>query len=205
MNSKEVHRQWAERSGVYSPEYYADYGADHRSESVRSILERFVDREAAILEVGCSSGRHLAYLLEHGFENLAGIDVNDDAFDVMAETYPDLAATGTFYHDTIEAAIEPFADGHFDVVYSVETLQHLPPEAEGVLEDLARITDDLLITIENEGDDSESAEPDVKYVDDEFPLYHRNWNRVFTDLGFVEVAARSDKRDTVRAFRPPQQ
>ncbi|QCS41113.1 bifunctional 2-polyprenyl-6-hydroxyphenol methylase/3-demethylubiquinol 3-O-methyltransferase UbiG [Natrinema versiforme] len=203
MNSNEVRRQWAERSGAYSPEYYAYYGPDHRSESIHGILDRFVDRDAAVLELGCSSGRHLAHLYEHGFENLHGIDVNDDAFDVMEETYPDLAAGGTFYHDTIEDTVGDFADGRFDIVYSVETLQHIHPDAEWVLEDLTRITDDLLITVENEGDDdgSESDGPDVSYVNDDFPLYHRDWNRVFTDLGLLEVDAESGKRDTVRAFR----
>ncbi|MFD1563183.1 class I SAM-dependent methyltransferase [Haloarchaeobius amylolyticus] len=208
MNSTEVRRQWAERSGEYSPEYYAYYGPDETSETIRSILERFVGRDASILELGCSSGRHLAHLHDHGFESLSGIDVNDDAFDVMAETYPELAADGTFYHDSIEAVVGEFDDGQFDVVYSVETLQHLHPDAEWVLEDLARITADLLITIENEGegerDGSESATPNVSYVNDDVPLYHRDWNRVFTELGLLEVEATSGKRDTVRTFRSPQ-
>jgi len=206
VNSTEVRRQWAERSGEYSPEYYAYYGPDETSETIRSILERFVGRDAAILELGCSSGRHLAHLHEHGFEDLSGIDVNDDAFDVMAETYPDLAADGTFYHDSIEAVVGDFDDDQFDVVYSVETLQHLHPDAEWVLEELPRITADLLITIENEGEDdeAESAAPDVSYVNDDFPLYHRDWNRVFTELGLLEVEATSGKRDTIRTFRTPQ-
>ncbi|MDF9744952.1 class I SAM-dependent methyltransferase [Natrinema salsiterrestre] len=207
MNSKEVHRQWAERSGEYSPEYYASYGSDHRSESIRSRLERFVDRDASVLELGCSSGRHLAYLSEHGFDDLAGIDVNDDAFDVMAESYPELAAAGTFYHGTIEDVVAAFDDGRFDVVYSVETLQHIHPDSEWVLEDIARITDDLLVTIENEGDDNrqQSGAPDVSYVNDDFPLYHRDWKRVFTELGFAEIDVESGTRDTVRTFRPPSE
>jgi len=175
VNSNEVRRQWAERTGEYSPEYYAYYGPDERSESILERLDRFVDRDASVLELGCSSGRHLAHLYEHGFDNLAGIDVNDDAFDVMEETYPDLAAAGTFYHDTIEDVVGDFDDDQFDVVYSVETLQHLHPDAEWVLEDICRITDDLLITVENEGEDDEqtdhpeSADPNVSYVNDDFP------------------------------------
>ncbi len=209
VNSNEVRRQWAERTGEYSPEYYAYYGPDERSESVRDLLERFVDPEASVLELGCSSGRHLAHLYDHGFENLTGIDVNDDAFDVMEETYPDLAAAGTFYNDTIEGVVGDFDDDRFDVVYSVETLQHLHPDVEWVLEDISRITDDLLITVENEGDDetahSESADPDVSYVNDDFPLYHRDWNRVFTELGLLEVDVEVGDRDTVRAFRTSQE
>jgi len=206
VDSNEVRRQWAERSGEYSPEYYAYYGPNETSDSIRSIVERFVDRDAHVLELGCSSGRHLSHLFGHGFENLTGIDVNADAVDVMAETYPELAAHGTFYVDAIEDVVGDFDDGQFDVVYSVETLQHLHRDAEWVFAELARITDVLLVTVENEGtvDHSRANDPDVNdvnYVNDEFPLYYRDWNRIFTDLGFVEVDATSGDRDTVRTFR----
>ncbi|NHN47137.1 class I SAM-dependent methyltransferase [Halostella sp. JP-L12] len=203
MNSNEVRRQWAERSGEYSPEYYAYYGPDERSESVRSLLDRFLDRDARVLELGCSSGRHLSHLYEGGFENLAGIEVNADAFDVMADAYPDLYGDGTFYVDAIEDVVRDFDDGQFDAVYSVETLQHLHPDVEWVFEELVRIADDLVVTVENEGDgDPNATDPEVNYVREDVPLYYRDWNRVFTDLGLVEVAAESGDRDTVRAFRP---
>ena len=202
MDSNEIRRQWAERSGEFSPEYYAYYGPDGASESVRRSLDRFLDRDAAVLELGCSSGRHLAHLHEHGFENLAGIEVNDDAFDVMADTYPELAADGTFYSAAIEDVVGDFEDGRFDAVFSVETLQHLHPDVEWVFEELSRVTDDLLVTVENEGErDAAGTDPDVNYVDEDVPLYHRDWNRVFTDLGFAEVDVESGSRDTVRTFR----
>ncbi|MHC3438885.1 class I SAM-dependent methyltransferase [Natrialbaceae archaeon A-gly3] len=203
MNSTDVRREWAERSGEYSPAYYAYYGPDERSEMVRRILERVVDRDASVLELGCSSGRHLAHLTDHGFENLAGIELNGDAFDVMDEAYPDLAANGTFYHAAIEDVVTDLKDGQFDVVYSVETLQHLHPDVEWVFEELARITDNYLVTVENEGDAPESGADDleVNYVRDDVPLYYRNWKRVFTDLGFVEIDSRQGERDTIRTFR----
>ncbi|EMA42260.1 class I SAM-dependent methyltransferase [Halobiforma nitratireducens] len=215
MDSNEVRRQWANRSAAYSPEYYAYHGPDKRSKSVRGLLERFVDRDASILELGCSSGRHLSHLADHGFEDLAGIELNGDAFDVMAESYPELAEQGTFHHAAIEDVVEEFEDGQFDAVYSVETLQHVSPDSRWVFAELARITSDLLVTVENEGDRSVSTESgddadteastdyEVTYVTDDVPLYHRDWNRVFTDQGLVEVAAEAGKRDTVRAFRPP--
>lgn len=203
MNSNDVRRQWAERSGEYSPEYYAYYGPDETSEIICSTLDQFLDRSTPILELGCSSGRHLSYLYEHGFENLAGIEVNDEALDVMEETFPDLAANGEFYLNAIEDVISDFDNNQFGAVYSVETLQHLHPDAEWVFEELARITDDLLITVENEGehDRAQSTDSDVNYINDDFPLYYRDWNAIFTDLGLSEVAANSDQRDTIRTFR----
>ena len=203
MDSHEVRRQWADRSGEYSPAYYAYYGPNETSEAIRASLDRFLDADARILELGCSSGRHLSHLHEHGFEALAGIELNDEALDVMAESYPELAADGTFYLDAIEDVVGEFPDDAFDAVYSVETLQHLHPDVEWVFEELVRITDDVLVTVEHEGDteDADASDPGVNYVNDEFPLYYRDWNAVFTDLGLVEVAASQRERDTMRTFR----
>ncbi|MFQ3318321.1 MAG: SAM-dependent methyltransferase [Natronomonas sp.] len=201
MDSNQVRRQWADRSGEYSPTYYAHHGPDDRSESVRSAIDRFLGRDAAILELGCSSGRHLAHLHDDGFENLTGIELNEEAFEVMDETYPDLAETGTFHHAAIENVIKSFDDGQFDAVYSVETLQHLHPDVEWVFAEIARITDDVLVTVENEGGDDADSDDGVNYVNGEFPLYYRDWNGVFTDLGFEAVDAEEGKRDIVRTFR----
>ena len=208
MNPDEVRQRWEERSGEYSPDYYAYYGPNETSDLLRTTLDATVGPDAAVLELGCSSGRHLSHLHEHGYDDLHGIEINDEAFDVMDDAYPDLAASGTFYADAIEAVVTDFEDGRFDAVYSVETLQHIHPDDDWVFEELARITDDLLAVAENEGDDNsdttadqQSAEKDVNYVNDEFPLYYRHWSRIFTELGFAEVESESLKRDTLRVFR----
>ncbi len=203
MDYTSVRDEWAGRSGEYSPAYYAYYGSNETSELVRETLDRYLEDDAAVLEIGCSSGRHLAHLAAHGFGNLSGVDINAEAFDVMAEQYPALAADGTFYCGPIEDVIGDFDDGQFDAVYSVETLQHLHPDAEWVFEEVARITDDVLVTVENEGaaHGSPTTDADVNYVDEAIPLYYRNWNRVFTSLGFVEVDAVRADRDTARTFR----
>jgi SAM-dependent methyltransferase len=223
VNSDEVRQRWAERSGEYSPTYYAHRGPDETSDEILDLLDSTVGADAAVLELGCSSGRHLAHLHDHGYDDLHGIEINDEAFDVMADAYPDLADAGTFYHDAIETAVAEFEDDRFDAVFSVETLQHIHPDDEAVFGELARITGDVLVTVENENrdgdedsesldadDESESAEAEsteaaarrgVNYVREEFPLYYRNWNRIFTELGFEEIACRPTKRDTLRAFR----
>jgi SAM-dependent methyltransferase len=199
VNPDEVLDDWAERSGEYSPEYYAYYGPNETSDLLRDRLDAVVDTDATVLELGCSSGRHLAHLHEGGYEELHGVEINAEAFEVMADSYPDLAATGSFHHGAIEEVVETFDDDAFDVVYSVETLQHVHPDNEWVFEELARITADLLVTVENEGEDGDEVA--VNYVNDEFPLYYRDWNRVFTALGFEEIEVVPLDRDTFRAFR----
>jgi SAM-dependent methyltransferase len=212
VNAHDVRRQWADRTGEFSPVYYAHRGPNETSEAIRTTIARHVPTDAPVLEVGCSAGRHLAHLHRHGFENLTGVDVNGEAFDVMAETYPALAEAGTFHVDAIEDVVGEFADDRFAATYSVETLQHVHPDADWVFAELARVTDDLLITVENEGSDgasdeegaataSDSGAPEVTHVRDDLPLYHRNWRRVFTELGFVEVDVSVGDRDTMRTFR----
>ena len=155
-----------------------------------------------MLELGCSSGRHLAHLHDQGFTDLHGVELNADAFDVMAEHYPDLAAAGTFHATAIEDIVEEFETDAFDAVYSVETLQHVHPDASWVFAELARITGGLLVIVENEGDVARDG-PGVNYVNDDVPLYYRDWHRVFSDLGLEQVAVESLDRDTARAFRHP--
>lgn len=202
MDPDEVRRQWETRSGEYSPAYYAHYGPDGTSETIRRTFDGLLGRSAEILELGCSSGRHLAHLHGRGYGNLSGIDLNGDAFDVMAGAYPGLAEAGTFHHDTIENAIRRFETGRFDAVYSVETLQHIHPDTEWVFGEIARIADGVVLTAENEGDGdvSPSAEPEVNYVMEDVPLYYRNWQHVFADCGFVQTDVAHGKRDTVRTF-----
>lgn len=203
MEPEENRRGWATRSGEFSPEYYAVIGPNEVSETLGSVLEYYVPEDAKILEIGCSSGRHLAHLLESGFSNLTGIDINDESFDIMDEHFPDLAETGTFQTGAIEDIVSEYPDGAFDVVYSVETLQHIHPDNTWVFEELVRITDDMLITAENEGNSPERGREgqEVSCVHDEFPLYHRDWKEVFSNLGLAQILCKPTNRDTVRVFR----
>lgn len=203
MNPDDVRQDWAERSGKFSPEYYARIGPNEVSRTLVDVLTHYVDDSAAILEMGCGSGRHLAHLRDHGFGNLTGIDINDRSFSVLGEQYPRLAETGTFHTGAIEELLPEFDDDAFDVVYSVETLQHIHPDDEWVFAEFARITTDLLVTAENEGNGPTRgrAEAPVSYVDDEFPLYHRDWKAVFTDKGFAQLIREPTSRDTIRVFR----
>lgn len=198
MDAEEVRTEWLERSGEYSPDYYAYYGADEVSEAIRERIERAVGPDASVLELGCSSGRHLAHLHDAGYRDLWGIEINEAAGDVMRETYPDLASDGRFRFEAIEDVVGEFAEDRFDAVFSVETLQHIHPDDDWVFAEVARIADELVVTAEIE------AEAEVTYVKDSVPLYHRDWRATFTGLGLEEITAAEVGRDTVRAFRPPE-
>jgi ubiquinone/menaquinone biosynthesis C-methylase UbiE len=203
INPDDNHRTWAERSEEYSPEYYAEIGANEVSETLAAVFDHYVASGAAILELGCSSGRHLEHLRKQGYTDLTGIDLNDNSFEVMAEYFPRLIETGTFHTGAIEEYLPTVPDDHFDVVYSVETLQHVHPDDEWVFEEVARVGSDLVITAENEGNSPDRGRVDSKVstVNDDFPLYHRDWKAVFSELGLAHLLCESGKRDTVRVFR----
>ena len=199
MNPDDVHEQWATRAGEFSPTYYAHQGPNRASERVYAALDRVVGAEASVLELGCNVGRHLAYLHDHGYTDLHGIELNPEAFEVMAEQFPALAAAGTFHETTIESVVPEFDDDAFDAVFSVQTLQHVHPDESWVFDDVARVAADVLVTVENEGDHTDR---EVNYVDDSFPLYYRDWHEVFTSRGLVETHNEQIDRDTLRVFEP---
>ncbi len=205
MQPEDNRRSWAERSGEFSPTYYAHLGPNEVSETLASVFEYYAPEDAAVLEVGCSSGRHLEYLRQRGYENLTGVDINEESFEVMAEYFPTLAETGTFHAGAIEDLLPEFEDDAFDVVYSVETLQHVHPDDEWVFDELIRVSGDLLVTAENEGNSPERGREgaEVSCVNDDFPLFHRDWKRVFSDRGLAHLLREPTKRDTIRVFRVP--
>ena len=75
MDSDDVRAAWEDRSGEYSPTYYAHYGPDETSELVRATITTCVGEGARVLEVGCGVGRHLAPLVEAGVTDVTGVDV----------------------------------------------------------------------------------------------------------------------------------
>jgi SAM-dependent methyltransferase len=205
MNPEDTRRAWAERDGEFSPEYYAQIGPNDVTETIVALCRQYLDDDAAILEVGCGSGRHLAALYDAGFENLAGIDLNADAIGVMREHYPQTAEAVSFQAGAMEDLVPEMDDDAFDLVYSVETLQHVHPDDTWVFEDLVRVTDDLLLTAENEGNapDRGREHGAVSHVDDGVPLYHRDWKRVFHERGLAQLLREAGPRDVIRLFRAP--
>ncbi|MFB6104624.1 MAG: class I SAM-dependent methyltransferase [Halobacteriaceae archaeon] len=195
MDTEETRRRWAERTGAYSPAYYAHYGPNRVSRRLAELLADAPGTDGAVLEIGCGSGRHLAHLHDQGFGDLTGVDVNPEAAHVLHTTYPALADVCTLYIDPIEDLVEEVPGDAFEAVFAVETLQHIHPDATGVFEGIADIAADRLITVETEGDPA--AAPNVI---DGVPLYYRRYDAVFGDTEFDQVAVETRDRGTLRVF-----
>lgn len=199
VEASDVRAKWASRSGEFSPRYYAYYGPDESSERLADALEDNVDPSAAVLELGCSSGRHLKYLHDRGYEDLSGIEINEEAIDVMRETYPDVAEAGAVFADSIESVVSSMDDREYDAVFSVQTLQHIHEDSEWVFDEIRRITDRVLVTVEIEGDRGADEDVSVQSVGD-VPITYRNWQRVFEGEGLEQVRVERFENNTLRAF-----
>ncbi len=84
------------------------------------------DRQCRILEIGCSSGRLMLQLRQHGYQNVAGIDISEKAVKLCQDS--GLAAT------TMDAQRLDFPDNSFDVITASDVLEHLEDEKRALQE-----------------------------------------------------------------------
>lgn len=96
-----------------------------------------------VLEFGCNAGRNLAELRQCLPDaTLAGVDVNAASITWGRRRWPDLDLTSGD-----ESALSRFADGSFDVAFTVSALDHVPL-LDRVGAELTRVTDALLVLAE---------------------------------------------------------
>lgn len=144
-----VHAYWANPSDeVNAPDRYLE--GKVKSDFLLSIMERFVDKDADILEIGCNVGRNLNRLYEAGYHNLVGIEINRHATELMKQAYPEMAANAIIHNGSVEDVIPTLDDEAFDAVFTVAVLEHIHWKSEWVFEEIVRATNDTLITIEDE-------------------------------------------------------
>lgn len=101
-------------------------------------------KDWAILEVGCGAGRNLAYLYDHGYTNLVGIEINPHAIALLRRTYPQLKDV-TIHEGPAEEVLPTLADDQFKVAFTMSTLQHIHPDSVAVFDHLARVAARLLV------------------------------------------------------------
>jgi pseudaminic acid biosynthesis-associated methylase len=121
--SGEFGRNYTARNS-FTPEqvdelWFRNYGRT-RTELNRTFFSS-VPFNARILEVGCNIGNQLLLLQKLGYQNLYGIDVQNQALEVARSR----TETIEFHHSS--AFSLPFEDGFFDLVYTSGVLIHISP------------------------------------------------------------------------------
>jgi SAM-dependent methyltransferase len=165
----EIHRYWkAPDDGSNQPEDYLDpKGGKARSEFLLSLID--LPRDASILEVGCNVGRNLNHLHEAGYRNLTGIELSEQAVEVLRREFPHLA---DIWVGAAEDILPTF--DRFDLVFTMAVLVHIHPASEqAVFGELARIAKKLIV-IEDERSET-------------WRHFPRRYGPIFEDFGMKQV------------------
>ena len=144
--------------------YIEDNG---RSNMLVDIVKNKIafETDRTILELGCNVGRNLSSLEIVGYTNLAGVDVNEKALDMVK-------ANACLMLGPIEKIL-PRILQPYGLVFTMAVLQHIPPENDEVFKHIARLGKNLL-TIEDESCSSSRHFP-------------RNYKIVFEKLGLRQM------------------
>ena len=90
-----------------------------------------LDRDAAVLDIGTSTGTNLRMLRALGFGNVQGLDLSDDAIRFCAEKGFPAVRKG-------DVRDMPFAANLFDLVLATDVIEHVDDDAKAVTE-IARV------------------------------------------------------------------
>lgn len=107
-----------------------------RSEALAGLIHD-LPGDATILEVGCNVGRNLAYLHDHGWPNVAGVEISPHAVELLRETYPQLADRPI--HLGPAEQVLPTLSESYDLVFTMAVLEHIHPSSVVVFDEIARL------------------------------------------------------------------
>ena len=136
----------------------------------------------SVLEVGCNIGGNLRWIAEVvGAENVAGVDVNEKALEILRERVPGVDAR------LAPARGLPFDDGQFDLVFTTGVLIHQhPDELPGVMAEIVRCSGRFVICGEYHADEL----TEVPYRGQEGALFKQDYGalyqRSFPELELVD-------------------
>ena len=91
------------------------------------IARHRIATDAAVLDIGTSTGTNLRLLKELGFANRVGLDLSDEAIRWCAEKGLGEVKKG-------DACNLPFADGQFGLVLATDIIEHVDDDARAIRE-----------------------------------------------------------------------
>jgi len=197
---EEIHNYWKNpNDGKNKIENFANPNKEKtRSALLLDVIhQQNVSKQSKILELGCNVGRNLNYLYGKGYCNLSGIEINTSALKKMEEIYPDLFTSITIFNNSIEEQISYFSEGEFDIVFTMAVLEHIHSESEWIFQEMSRITNGYLITIEDEKGNSSRHFP-------------RQYGKIFKKIGLKQILEQKcnlpdlPKGFKVRVFTKPR-
>lgn len=174
---EDTHDYWrSPDDGVNAPREYLEARGQASSEFLLSIVRRYAEPAASILEIGCNAGRNLEHLRRAGYRSLTGVEISASAVEHLQMELPELADVATIQVGSAEELLPQMADGQFDLVFTMAVLVHVHPESSRLFEEIERVSASTLIAIEDE----ETVSP---------RHFKRRYRELFEGLGMREVEA----------------
>ena len=144
-----------------------------RGEFLVRLMSRYATHGSSILELGCRAGKNIAPLFDAGFEDICGVEEDARRVGLLSETHPRLGAI-RIINAPVKEAVTAFADGGFDVVFTVGFFEGPRGGHARLFAEMARVARSHLVIIEDERPRGTGDEA-VNYRD------------VFEPLGFTQV------------------
>ncbi|WP_050671026.1 methyltransferase domain-containing protein [Luteipulveratus halotolerans] len=146
----------------------------YRSHALRKLIDD-LPRDSRILELGCNIGRNLAYLHDHDFPDVMGIEINPHAVAQLRQSFPQLADNEILIGPGGEH-LPQMKDDSLDLIFTMAVMEHLhPDEAKPVFDAMTRISRRVL-----------AIEPSNRLTHRQFP---HDIPKEFTSRGMRLVSA----------------
>ena len=128
---------------------------------------------ASALEIGCNVGGNLKWLAGCDRQiDLTGIDVNGQALEELRSKLPQVTTLQTPGRDL------PFADGSFDLTFTMGVLIHVSPESlSDVMSEIVRCSKRFVLC----GEYFAEQTVEVPYRGHEGALYKRNFGQLYAE------------------------
>ena len=136
-----IHEFWRQPNpeGNEPDQYLKPIG---RSRVLAELID-WLPKDARILEVGCNVGRNLAFLHDHGWTNVAGVEISPHAVRLLRKSYPQLSQA-EIHVGAAENLLPRMESDSFDLIFTMAVLEHLHPDSRSVFSDIARLSSHVL-------------------------------------------------------------
>jgi SAM-dependent methyltransferase len=115
--------------------------ADALESALKQTTGKRIDDFDSVLDFGCGCGRTIMQWDLSALKRMVGCDVDAPAIDWLRGAYPNSKYPNLSFEETRFDPPLPFADGTFDLIYSVSIFSHLSgADAQMWLKELARVT-----------------------------------------------------------------
>ncbi len=131
-----------------------------------------IDKKSRILEIGCNIGLKLSILEKIGFENLFGLEINKNTFEIAKKLHPKIK----FFNSSIE---EFETDEKFDFIFTATVLVHINPSImESIMSKMINLTQKYIGGLECFSENI----TEVKYRNNSNTLWKQNFPESFKKI-----------------------